>query len=87
MIEGKQAEIDPEWFTKNRIREFSRRLDAHLEKEMLEVERLLKDYLVAMLDLTHRRLIDGRIRLVEYYRTTQALAYCGKRLNHLAEEE
>jgi hypothetical protein len=57
------------------------RLDRHIEKELLETEKLLKDYLVAMLNLTHRRLIEGRITLSEYYRDTQMLAYWGQRLN------
>lgn len=76
----RNPDVDRQW------RAFDRRLEKHLEREMLEVEGLLRGYLVAMLDLTHRRLIDGRISLSEYYRTTEMLAYCGERLNHLAEE-
>jgi len=57
------------------------RLDRHIENEMAEVEKLLKDYLERTLHLTHRRLIDGRISLSQYYRDTQMLAYWGQRLN------
>ena len=77
----RNPDVDRQW------RAFDRRLEKHLEKEMLEVEKLLKEYLIAMLELTHRRLIDGRIGLSEYYRTTQMLAYCGERVNKVCEEE
>jgi hypothetical protein len=86
MDEGKNIEIDPDWFKKNKIRGFSQRLERHIEKEMAELEKLLRDYLIAMLDLCHRRLLRGKISLSEYYRTTQMLAYCGERVNKVCEE-
>jgi hypothetical protein len=85
--EIENMEIDQEWFTKNKIKQVLRRSEAQHRREMLEIERLLRDYLVAMLDLTHRRLIDGRISLSQYYRDTQMLAYCGERVNRVCEEE
>jgi hypothetical protein len=54
---------------------------------MLEIEKLLRDYLVAMLDLAHKQLLRGKISLSEYYRTTQMLAFCGERVNKACEEE
>ena len=87
MDEGKKIDIDSDWFKKNKIQQFLRRLETHQRKEMLEIERLLKDYLEAMLDLTHRRLIDGRISLSRYYRDTQMLAYCGERVRRCIEED
>ena len=85
--ERKNSEVDPEWFTKNKIQQVLRRSEAQQQREMLEIEKLLRDYLVAMLDLTHRQLIRGQISLSDYYRTTQMIAHCGERLNELAEEE
>ena len=78
---SRNPDVDRQW------RAFDRRLEKHLEKEMLEVEKLLKDYLEAMLNLTHRRLIDGRISLSQYYKDTQMLACCGGRVNKVCEEE
>jgi hypothetical protein len=62
------------------------RLERHIEKEMLELEKLLKDYLVAMLDLCHRRLLRGRISLSQYYKETMMLAHSGQRLNRIDED-
>lgn len=73
--------LDPEWFTKNKIKGVLRRLDRENEELLAEVEKLLKDYLIAMLDLTHRRLVDGKIGLTEYYSDTQMLANCAERIN------
>jgi hypothetical protein len=69
------------------IKIYQRELDRRNDKEMAEIEKLLKDYLVAMLDLAHRQLLRGRMSLSEYYRTTQMLAYCGERINKACEEE
>jgi hypothetical protein len=77
----RNPDVDQQW------RAFDRRLEKHLEKEMLELEKLLKEYLIAMLDLTHRRLIRGRISLSEYYRDTQMLTYCGERVRRCTEED
>jgi|GEM_PF-5210200 len=87
MIEGKNTGIDRDWFKRNRIKGILRRLEAENERLMAEIEKLLRDYLVAMLDLTHKRLIRGQISLSRYYRDTQKLACCGERMNHLAEED
>lgn len=81
MSKEKNTGIDPDWFKKNRIRAISRRLDVENERLMAEIEKLLKDYLAAMLYLSHRRLIDGRITLSQYFRDVQMLACCGERLN------
>lgn len=82
MSQAKGSEIERDWFEKNRIRGILRGLEAENRKLMLEVENLLKDYLVAMLDLTHRRLIGGKISLSQYYRDTQMLACCAERLRN-----
>ena len=68
------------------IRAYNRELDRRIHQEMLEIEKLLGDYLKAMLDLAHRQLLRGKISLSEYYQTTQMLAYCGERINKACEE-
>lgn len=83
MPEGKSSEIDRGSLKKNRIRAISRRLDAENERLMAEIEEQLKDYLAAMLYLSHRRLIDGRITLSQYFRDVQMLSCCGERMNQL----
>jgi hypothetical protein len=69
------------------IKTYQRDLDRRHNQEMLEIEKLLRDYLVAMLDLAHKQLLRGKISLSEYYRTTQMLAFCGERVNKACEEE
>jgi hypothetical protein len=69
------------------IKVYQRDLDRRHNQEMLEIEKLLRDYLVAMLDLAHRQLLRGKISLSEYYQATQMLAYCGETVNKVCQEE
>jgi hypothetical protein len=68
------------------IKAYQRELDRHIHTEMLELEKLLKDYLEAMLNLCHRRLLRGTISLSQYYKDTMMLAECGQRLNRIDED-
>lgn len=56
-----------------------------VERGLIETEKLLRDYLTAMLSLTHERLVAGRIDLPRYYKDTEMLAYCIERLNKLSD--
>jgi hypothetical protein len=85
MIE-EEREIECKWNLTQWIKTYQRDLDRHHNQEMLEIEKLLGDYLKAMLDLAHRQLLRGKISLSEYYQTTQMLAYCGERINKVCEE-
>lgn len=86
MNEAENLDIDPDWFKKNKVQRLLHQLEAHQEKEMLEIERLLFDYLEAMLHKTHRQLLRGAISLPQYYKETMMLAECGQRLNRIDED-
>jgi hypothetical protein len=86
MIE-EDRKTECKWNLTQWIKAYRRELDKRHDQDMLEIEKLLGDYLKAMLDLAHRQLLREKISLSEYYRATQLLAYCGARMNKVCEEE
>jgi hypothetical protein len=82
----KGQETECKWSLTQWIKAFNWELDRRHNQEMQEIEKLLRDYLKAMLDLTHGQLLRGRISLSEYYQTTQMMAYCGERITKVCEE-
>jgi hypothetical protein len=86
MIE-EDRKTESKWNLTQWIKIYQRDLDRRHNQEMVEIERLLKDYLESMLHKTLLRLINGNISLSEYYKDTQMLAYNGERVNKACEEE